>query len=60
MAQDLDYIPMPDNVTKLVEAMWDEGHPAEIIGPRAAPAASPSRRSAGSPLRTTRKVETNI
>jgi phosphate transport system substrate-binding protein len=22
MAQDLDYIPMPDNVTKLVEAMW--------------------------------------
>src|SRR5271169_2165828 len=24
MAQDLDYIPMPDNVTKLVEAMWDK------------------------------------
>jgi phosphate transport system substrate-binding protein len=24
MAQDLDYIPMPDNVKKLVEAMWDK------------------------------------
>ena len=24
MAQDLDYIPMPDNVVKLVEAMWDK------------------------------------
>jgi phosphate transport system substrate-binding protein len=24
MAQDLDYIPMPDNVIKLVEAMWDK------------------------------------
>jgi len=22
MAEDLDYIPMPDNVVKLVEAMW--------------------------------------
>ncbi len=22
MAADLDYIPMPDNVVKLVEAMW--------------------------------------
>jgi len=24
MAQDLDYIPMPDNVVKMVEAMWDK------------------------------------
>jgi phosphate transport system substrate-binding protein len=24
MAQDLDYIPMPENVKKLVEAMWDK------------------------------------
>jgi phosphate transport system substrate-binding protein len=24
MAQDLDYIPMPDNVVKLVQAMWDK------------------------------------
>src|SRR5271154_215569 len=24
MAQDLEYIPMPDNVIKLVEAMWDK------------------------------------
>jgi phosphate transport system substrate-binding protein len=24
MAQELDYIPMPDNVVKLVEAMWDK------------------------------------
>jgi phosphate transport system substrate-binding protein len=24
MAQDLDYIPMPDNIKKLVEAMWDK------------------------------------
>jgi phosphate transport system substrate-binding protein len=24
MAQDLDYIPMPDNVKKLVQAMWDK------------------------------------
>jgi phosphate transport system substrate-binding protein len=24
MAMDLDYIPMPDNVVKLVEAMWDK------------------------------------
>jgi phosphate transport system substrate-binding protein len=24
MAQDLDYIPMPENVVKLVEAMWDK------------------------------------
>src|SRR5271157_5790699 len=24
MAQDLDYIPMPDNVIKLVEAMWEK------------------------------------
>jgi phosphate transport system substrate-binding protein len=24
MAQELDYIPMPDKVVKLVEAMWDK------------------------------------
>ena len=30
MAQDLDYIPMPDKVVTLVEAMWDDGRQAEV------------------------------
>ena len=24
MAEDLDYVPMPDNVARLVKAMWDK------------------------------------
>ena len=48
MAQDLDYIPMPDNVVALVEKMWDDRRPAEVIAlgkRRGAPSSAPLSRS---------------
>ena len=49
MATDLDYIPMPDNVVKLVESDVGQGHQAEVTRAPGRRAASPRVPAALSP-----------